>query len=33
MPQFNSHLIFYEFKKFDVETDVIPNRLENTWCL
>ena len=25
---YDSHLIFYELKKFDVKTDVIPNRLE-----
>ena len=25
---YDSHLIFYELKKFDVKTDVIPNRLQ-----
>ena len=25
---YDSHLIFYELKKSDVKTDVIPNRLE-----
>ena len=30
---YDSHLIFYELKKFDVIIDVIPNRLENTWHL
>ena len=25
---YDSHLIFYELKKFDVKIDVIPNRLE-----
>ena len=25
---YDSHLIFYEFNKFDVKVDIIPNRLE-----
>ena len=33
MRSYDSHLIFYELKKFDVKSDVIPNGLEKYMAL